>query len=1112
MTAQIPIHFSPIIGKCPAPAQMTLPAGVTVEAMVHAVLPDLTPDDRDFVLVSLVATGTITPVPQSCWTHVRPKPGVLVVVRTRPGFPAGALASVLSTIFTAAASHFGPLWAAALVPQAGALQTLVGGLITTGLTIVGGLLVQAFVPQPSASADAGERKATYAISGWRNEARPGKPVPLILGKHRYAPPFAAPSFTEIVGDTQYVRALFTFGYGRLDLSDLRIGDTPLSEFDEVEVEIREGLTTDEPVTLYPRQVLEDPETVELVRPFPRDDAGEVIEGDAAEETPVVRFTASDVTEASVILGFSSGLFEVDNSGNLRSRTVDIRIEQRAEGGTAWSEVTTLSITADKREPFYRQFPWTLPSRGRWELRITRMTDESLSTQVSDRCALAAIQSIRPEYPINMDKPLALVALRIKATHQLAGTLDQFNAIAQRYGPVWDGEAWTEGLTRSPASAYRTALQGDANPFPQTDIELDLNQIAGFQEFCADKNLKYDRVHENAESLAEMLATICRAGRATPRHDGQSWGVVIDTPSDVYVDEINPRNSSGIEWKRNYFDPPDGFRIRFPDQTNDYEAAERIVPWPGFEGVPQLTEALELPGKTDPDEIWVEARRRMYELIHRPDTFSTIQDGAVRAVTRGDTVIGCYDSLSTTQVAGRVRAVRNSLVELDEQVTMEAGQVYALRFRVFEDGDAVGTSVLRHVRTVPGTHLTVQLLQADHLPKPGTFFHFGLMESGQLPLLVKAIEPGQDMSSVLHMVAAAPIIDDLTDAEVPPAWNGRVGAEVEIAAAAPGVPFVTKIEHGLAGTDDADGLRVLFAPGSGTIPTATVRLEHKLASAGTYTETTVAVADGGATVAGYASGDLVDLRLVGISADDMESDPSPVVQVEIGADDPPVPGALDETSIMVSGGLGFAQISLATGTDTALARIQVYRVPSGDTLDRDLHAIGAPIQVTPDTTITYIDGDGTRADLVANGGFDSAADWTLDAGWTIASGEAAHSAGTADTIRQALSLTAGETYRGCVAISGRTAGDLTPSLFGGSDQTVTALDADGTHCFAIAAVEGNTDIGFTASSTFDGSIDDVVLFVESASCAPQGDFDYYLEPQNDNGGVGPTTSAVTITII
>lgn len=1110
MTAGVPVIARPVMGPdAGAPAEV-MAAGLTLAEIVEAALPGLPREAWPGLRLTMVHGDRVVPVPCTLWHRVRPHAGTHVVIRMVPGYT--VLANVLLTVVSTAAAELGAIWGAALIPQAGTLQSVVSGLLTAGLTVLGSLLVNALIPQPSV--DRGERRSSYAISGWRNEMRPGAPVPLSIGRHRYSPPFAAPSYTEIVDDVQYVRALFTFGYGRVDISDLRLGDTPLSEFDEVEVEIREGTEADDPVTLYPRQVLEEPANVELVRPLPRDDQGDVIEDGDPIDSPVVRWTASDASQVSVIISFPSGLFAVEGEGGISNRMVVIRIEHRPEGGSVWAEVTTLKIRAKIRRAFMRQHTWTLPYRGRWEVRFTRTTAERTDPQISDRSYLAAVQSIRPEYPLNMDKPLALVALRIKATHQISGTVDDFNAVVQRYAPMWDGESWTDGLSRNPASGYLTLLQSNANPYPVADAGIDLDQIADWYEFCADKGLKYDRVHDSSETLAEALTFVCAAGRASPRHDGVQWGVVIDRPSDLVVDHISPRTATGLSWRRPYFDPPDGFRIPFADETNDYEPAERIVPWPGvdLEDV-ELTEAIDLPGKTDPDEIWTEARRRMYELIHRPDTFNAIQDGQARVTTRGDQVMGSFDILSTAQKAGRVTAVSGALVALDEIVSMQAGTDYAIRFREFADEeDPIGNTVVRQVETIAGQSTAVRVLTPDSLPAVGEAVHFGPMGTESLPLRVKAVERGEGMASVLRMVAAADVIETLLADDPPPAWNGRVGAEVELASAAPAAPYFTGVDHGLAGTETADGLVVFFSAGGGTVPTATVRLNHRILGAGTWNSLTVPAANGSAEPEGYSAGDEVELQLIGIAADGEESVPSATISVVIGGDDPQIPGAIDETSVVLTPGLGFAQIAFATGADAAFTRLQVYRKPAGDPLDRDAHAVGTPVAVSRNTTLTFIDGDATRATLVADGGMDNPGSWSLDANWAIAAGVATHTAGAADAIKQPMTLTEGKSYRGAITVSGLTAGTLTPTLFGGTAQTDTAIAADGTAYFSFTAGAGNTDFGLDASSDCDASADNAVLFLVTPGCVDHGTYDWVLEPQNDLGGAGPVTSAFTGTII
>ena len=191
--------------------------------------------------------------------------------------------------------------------------------------------------------------------------------------------------------------------------------------------------------------------------MPRDDAGEIIPNAAAIDTPVVRFSASDTAQSSVILGFPGGLFRIDSGGDLRTQAVSIKIEERLNGTGTWSTVTTLDIAAKKRESILRQHTWTHSSRGRWQIRVTRMTPEATDSQVSDRTTLQAIQSIRPEYPVNIDKPISLIAVRVRATYQLNGTLDNFNVMIEREGPQHQGgNVWADGYSSNPDPLFAGA--------------------------------------------------------------------------------------------------------------------------------------------------------------------------------------------------------------------------------------------------------------------------------------------------------------------------------------------------------------------------------------------------------------------------------------------------------------------------------------------------------------------------------------------------------------------------------------------------------------------------------------------------------------------------------
>lgn len=1106
MSDLVQLTAAPVIDPGSARLDMAVPAGSTIDAMITLGLPALATVDRKHLRVTLVSAESMMPVAREYWRHVRPKPGVRVVIRVVPG--KNAVRSILMVVVSIAAFALAPAIAGAFGFSAGTAGFgLVKGLISAGLTAIASLAINALIPPPKTND--GEKRDTFQVSGWRNRVpTDSDPVPMLFGAHRVAPVFAATTYTEIVGDEQYVRGLFAFGYGPLSLSDIRIGETSIAEYDEVEIETRAGYAGDEPVTLYPHQVIEEATGIELVRPLPRDDAGEVIDGEPAEEKPVTRATALDSASASVIIAMPSGLFDVDDGGNVRQRTVSVRIRQRPVGSPDWQDVATLDITAAKRETFFRQHSWDFPARGKYEIEVTRMTDEQTSTRVSDRVTLAAIQSIRPEYPINFGKPLCLLAMRIKATYQLNGALDNVNALASRIA-----EPGELANVSNPAAAFVKALTGPCNPYPVPIASIDMDAITDWYEWCQSKGLKYDRLHDAPENLGEMLLAICAAGRATPRHDGVRWTVVIDRPDDLVIDHISPRNASDFQWSRTYFDPPHAFRVRFFDATNDFKPAERIVPWPGHAGPIDLTEQIEMPGKTDPAEIWREARRRQYELIYRPDSYRAMQSGAARVATRGDLVALSSDVLTRTQVAARVRAVQGALVALDEIVTMEAGKEYGIRFRHFADAnDKVGVSLVRKVSTRDGRWKTLMLDDASTMPLVGDLIHFGELDTVSHLVKVKGIEPGQDFAATIHMIDAAPVIDELTDAEMPPAWDGRVGGEIANYEVAPVAPRIASVVSGLSGTDSEDGLAILIAPGGGSAATlSSYRIEHRL-SGGAWSSITVPVANGGASIGGYVKGQAVDIRVYAIGGGGTEGPASGTVTVTIGANDPVLPGALNAASITAAGGLGFARVSLVTTADEATAALQLYRVPSGGMLDRDVHRTGAQVAVVPSSSVNLVDGDTTRVSLVNNGAFAGSDAWTSEGGWTIAGGKAAHTAGTADLISQAITLTAGKYYRMAFAVSGRSAGSVTPQLTGGTPGPGTARSANGYHLDRIQAGSGNDAMALAASTAFDGSIDDVVLFEESGASIPQGDYDYYIEPLNSDGAAGPVSGPFSVTIV
>lgn len=1104
----VPILIAPMFDPGQGRIQAEVPEGLTVADIVALSLPELPEEDWRHLRIVLISEAGSIALRNDMLHRIYPRAGVRVVIRLVPG--KNILRAILTIVVAVAAAAIGA-WVGA------AFGAILGSVATAGVTFLGNLLINALVPPVDPNKDRDRDKPTYFINGWKNQQLPGGVIPEVYGKIRFAPPFAVPPYSEIVGDVQYVRCVFLVGYGGpygIAMSDFRLGDTSLSDYDEFTVEVRQGLSTDLPLTIVRQQTAEQQVGAELVRPRPRDDLGNVIDGDAIS-TPVIRTTGADAAGASVIIGFGAGLGAISDKGNSQSLTVTFRIYQSPAGAETWTLVRELTITSSKLEAFFRQHSWSFATRGRYDIKVERMTPEHVRTSQQSRSTWVALQTLRPEYPIATPFPVALVGIRIKATYQISGSLDNFNLLASRRALDWDSGTnnWVVRETQNPASAYRHCLQSDSNPKPVSSTSIDLTELADWHEYCTLKGLKYNAVHDDEKTLRERLAEITSAGRATQRHDGVRWNVVVDRPQELLVDDINPRNSDQFKITRAYLDSPHGLRIRFPDETNDFKSAERIVPWPGHVGDVSLTEELSLPGKTNPAEIWIEARRRMYEAIHRPDTYSARQDGPIRVATRGDLVSASHYVIDRDQQVALVRRVDGVLIELDSEVEMSEGVDYGIGFRVFANtDDTVGQHYIYPVVTRPGATRLIALAPTAGALRPieDRLITFGPIASVSTQLRVTRIESGEDFTVHLRLVDAAPIIDELTDAEVPPAWSGRAGDDVSYGAEAPPQPRIISVKSGFNETGVAGLIVVSVAPGAGAVVALEYRIEHRLFGATTWAAVDVPAADGGAQISGYGTDNVVELRAYALGLDDLASLPTAIVTVTVGEDDAAIPLQLDSSTVSVSPILGGALLMFQTTDDAATTQINVYRT-TGGTLDvttaEPVHQLG----VAPSRSYSTQDGDATRTNLLLNGAFDTTASWTVGSGWSISSGKAIHAATGAGSLVQSVTLVANKQYRLAYTVSSRVSGDVRPRLTGGTVAPGVTVAADGLRSDRILALSGNNSLDFLASSDFSGRIDDVVLFQETDSCLAAGTYNYWLEPVNADGFGGPVAGPFPVTI-
>lgn len=223
-----------------------------------------------------------------------------------------------------------------------------------------------------------------------------------------------------------------------------------------------------------------------------------------------------------------------------------------------------------------------------------------------------------------------------------------------------------------------------------------------------------------------------------------------------------------------------------------------------------------------------------------------------------------------------------------------------------------------------------------------------------------------------------------------------------------------------------------------------------------------------------------------------------------------------TAFAVTGGsvhMGHAPLSFTTANDPHLQNINIYRVPKGVTLNKATHFAYRLYGVPTNATFADVDGDDTRTNLLLTPDFASDTNWTKGAGFTISGGKAHAAAGSASNMVQAYAFVAGTVYRNSFLLSAVTGGNISGRFFGTTTATPVAMTGTNGRKFGAAAANaGNNQYAFNKDASFAGDIDEAYLYVETAECAPQGDWDYYACGENPSGIEGPTSGPLNIIIV
>ncbi|MBI1326998.1 MAG: phage tail protein [Alphaproteobacteria bacterium] len=663
----------------------------------------------------------------------------------------GGGGKILRTVLTIAVMVAAPYAGAALAGTLGVTSAIGTSLLTAGIALAGSALVNALIPPPMPSSaisnyNATSPSPTYSLQAQGNQARLGEPIPVVYGRHVVYPDFGATPYAEFTNNDQFLFQLHVIGQGDYDIEVIRIEDTPISSFTEIEYEI---IPPNQTVTLFDTDVVTAPEIAgqELLS---TGDGGDWIGPFVANPSE----TQTTLLALDMIL--PKGLYYANDSGGLNSRTASWDVEVRLidDDGVAlgsWFNLGSESITDNTNTAIRKTYKYPVPA-GRYEVRAIRTNAKDMSARAGSDLNWNALKA----HLVHDDDfgNVTLLAMKMRATDNLSQRSSRMvNTIVTRKLPIWDAvTGWSEPqATRSIAWACADILKSTYGAKLE-DSRIDLQALVALDAIWTARGDTFNGVFDRKLTVWDALSQVARCGRAVAFLQGGLVRFVRDEPKTLPVALFSPRNIVKSSFKIDYVmpgeDTADSVTVEFFNEKT-WKPDEVTVSLPDSSVEQPAT--VSLFGSTDKahairEGLYMAAANRYRR---RMISFKTELEGLIP--TYGDLIAISHD-MPRWGEAGDVVAYDHPALNLSESVSFTEGDSHYIVLRK-QDGSVSGPWF---VTTGANERQVMLAEELDFTPYTGseqerTHFAFGIGEQWGVLARVTAVKPRGDLVEIASVV-------------------------------------------------------------------------------------------------------------------------------------------------------------------------------------------------------------------------------------------------------------------------------------------------------------------------------------------------------------------------
>lgn len=440
-----------------------------------------------------------------------------------------------------------------------------------------------------------------------------------------------------------------------------------------------------------------------------------------------------------------------------------------------------TITRKETGQVFSTVKFTPKTIGQFDVRITRVRSYSAATyNVQDKLVLASIVTRFDTSPILTPNRHTFLEIKIRATNQLNGSIQNLSAVCTSVLDTWDGTQWVKQPTNNPAWIYADLLTGQINKRAISKSRLYLPSLVEWAAFCDQiptaptgqffvaPRFRCNFVLDFNTTLQSIINQVTNSCQASLNIVDGKYGVLVDKKRTTPVQVFTPRNSSNFSSSRNYSTRPHAVKVKFIDPAADWQLGEKVVYDDGFNAL-TATEIDDLTSFacTDPDQAWRFGRYMIAQNKLRQETISINVDFEYLVCNRGDYVQITQDVMKVGGSPARVKTVVGTTITIDDSINTTANP-YGYVYRSIS---GIATSTLTVVNSDT-------FIVNGGIPAVGDLIVIGEMGSIVFDCLVKSITPNNDLTAQITLVEKADAIYDAESTDTIPDYSPQISVTVD----------------------------------------------------------------------------------------------------------------------------------------------------------------------------------------------------------------------------------------------------------------------------------------------------------------------------------------------